>query len=445
MSSTADCVALREGLVGVEGLAAYAAGEIPAALPDPRTIRAIFASANYFDVLGVRPAIGRAFTASDSEGNGPVALIAHHVWTRQFNSDPAVLGRTVRVGNAFVHVVGVAPQFFGGVDRPRPGARAPELWLPMWLADRVLPLTFAEQRRQERDIYFVGRLKDDVDVLNVQMEADVVARRLANLRTQSSPGALAEVRRVWRVDPKSWHFGIIVVMPIPILVLACVNAANLMLARGSQQQREIAIRLSIGAARGRVIRQLFFESAALAAVSTVVAVAVASWGLQFVSRALDTPVPLDTTVLTLTIVTALATTVAFGLMPAIRLSAQQPLTTLGLGGGDATPRQSHMRSVLVAAQVALSIGLLATAWQLVATIRVFGQSMRLAGIGLIVGTAASVGVSRWIQSEYHGITGIDPLAVAASVGLSLVAMLLGSGIPAARASHLDPVQQLKDQ
>jgi hypothetical protein len=120
------------------------------------------------------------------------------------------------------------------------------------------------------------------------------------------------------------------------------------------------------------------------------------------------------------------------------------LTTLGLGGGDATPRQSRMRSVLVAAQVALSIGLLATAWQLVATIRVFGQSMRLAGIGLIVGTAASVAVSRWIQSEYHGITGIDPLAVAASVGLSPVAMLLGSGIPAARASHLDPVQQLKD-
>ena len=181
------------------------------------------------------------------------------------------------------------------------------------------------------------------------------------------------MRRVWRVNPGTWRVGAIVILPIPVLVLliACVNAANLMTARGSQRQREIAIRLAIGAGRGRVIRLLLLESALLAAAATAIALPVARWGMQFASTPLGVPIPFDLTVLTLTVAAAALTTVAFGLAPAVRVSAQRPSSTLGATGTrtDGRPGQSRARRVLVMAQVALSLGLLATAWQLVATVR----------------------------------------------------------------------------
>jgi len=167
--------------------------------------------------------------------------------------------------------------------------------------------------------------------------------------------------------------GMVIILPIPILVLliACVNAANLMTARASQRQREIAIRLAIGAGRGRVIRLLLVESALLALAATAIALPIARWGMQFASTPLGVPIPIDLTVLMLTVAAAALTTVTFGLAPAVRVSAQRPSSTLGATGArtDGRPGQSRTRRVLVMAQVALSLGLLATAWQLVATVR----------------------------------------------------------------------------
>lgn len=371
MTSTPDYLALGEGLTGLRGLAAYTQGEVPA-LPAARSLRSIFASANYFDVLGAQPAAGRTFGTADADAHAAVAVISHAAWTREFGGDPSALGRSIRVANTFVQIVGVAPPSFIGVDRVRPGDRPPDLWLPLWLADAVLPLTAAERRLQERDTYFVGRLIDGWEAPQLQAEALVVAQRLAAVRGQASGGA-AEVHRVWMVKPEHWHFGVMIVMPIPILVLAiaCLNAANLMLARGSERQREMAIRLAIGAARGRLIRQLLIESGVLASLATALALPVAWSALQLADSPLHLPIPIDGTVLAATILAAAATTIVFGLAPAVRVSAQQPSSTLGAGGArrDAVPRQSRMRRALVIAQVALSVGLLATAWQLVSTVR----------------------------------------------------------------------------
>jgi putative ABC transport system permease protein len=379
MSAPSDYDALRDGLTRLQGLAAYTAGDIPVALPEARSMRAAFTSANYFEVLGVRPAIGRLFSASDADMQAAVAVIAYSAWRREFGADPSVIGRSVRVADRFVHIVGVTPDRFAGIDRDRPGAarsmgagRPPDIWLPLWLADPVLPLTRGEQQRQQRDVYFVGRLKNGVGVSQLEAQAEVLAQRLAATRGEASQRGIAEVLRVWRVNPKHWHLGVIVVMPIPILVLAiaCVNAANLMMAHGAQRQREIAIRLAIGAGRARIIRQLLIESALLALVATAVAVPIASWGLQLASSPFNAPIPFDATVLALTILTAAGTTLVFGLTPAVRVSAQQPSSSLGPGTGkDALPAQSRTRRVLLIAQVALSMGLLSTAWQLVATVR----------------------------------------------------------------------------
>jgi predicted permease len=374
MSSPADHHALQEGVPGLQRLAAYTQGQLAVALPEARSMRGVLATADYFDVLGVRPAVGRMFEANDQQTHAAVAVIAHSVWTREFRADPSVIGRSIRVADAFVQIVGVAPEFFVGIDlRPARGDRGPDVWLPIWLADRVAPLTRAEQRRQERDLSFVGRLREGVQADQVRAEAAVVASRLAVGRGQAPTSGTSDVHPVTMANPAHRQLTVGIVLPIPILVLviACVNAANLMLARGSQRRREIAIRLAIGAGRGRIVRQLLIESAVLALLAASIAVPVAWWGLELASTPLGVPVPIDATVLALTLLTAAGTAVAFGLAPALRVSVQEPSRTLGPIGArtDAAPAQSRMRRGLIIAQVALSLGLVATAWQLVATVR----------------------------------------------------------------------------
>jgi predicted permease len=370
MSSTADYAALQDGLTGLEGLAEYAIGDVAVALPEARSMRGALTSANYFDVLGVRPAIGRTFGPADT--HGLVAVITHSVWTREFGADPTVIGRSIRVANEFVQIVGVAPERFVGIDlRPARGDRGPDVWLPIWLADRVLPLTRAEQRRQERDISFVGRLRNGATLPHVEAQAQVVASRLAAARAQGTQPVRAAVRQVWMGNPDRRNMTALVMLPIPILVLviACVNAANLMLAHGSQRHREIAIRLAIGASRRRIVTQLLIESGLLAFVAAAIALPIAWSGLQLARTPLSIPVPIDTTVLALTVLTACGTAVAFGLVPALRVTAKHPSSTLITARRDAVPRQSRMRRGLLVAQVALSLGLIATGWQLVATVR----------------------------------------------------------------------------
>lgn len=380
MSSPADYEMVGERLTGVRGVAAYAVADVTGALPDARAMRGVLASPNYFEVLGVRPVLGRTFSALDAEARARVAVIAHRMWMREFEGDPAVIGRSIRVGDEFVQVVGVAPDRFVGVDRPRPTGgrrmglgRPPDVWLPMWLRGRVLPRTGAAQVEPEPAYELVGRLDEHAGLAQLQAEAAALARGLAASKGQDADGARADVQRVWRVNPRHWSIGIAVVMPIPLLVLAiaCLNAASLMLARGSQRRREFAIRLAIGAGRGRIVRQLIIESSMLSLAAAAVAVPIAWWGLRLASVPFDMPVPLDATVLALTVLTAAGTAVAFGLVPAVRLSARQPAGTLvsSAARSDAVPGQSRVRRALVVAQVALSFALLATGSQLVSTVR----------------------------------------------------------------------------
>jgi predicted permease len=376
MSSPAAYDALRKDLAGLQDLAAYAPVDLAVGLPEAQSMRGLLVSANYFEVLGVRAVVGRTYDARDE--HTAVAVLAHSVWTGQLGGDPSVVGRSIRVADEIVEIVGVAPPFFVGVDRSmRPGARFPEIWLPLWLAGRVSAPAAAGNRRQEHDFSFVGRLRTGVDVRHVQTEADVLAARLAIARDEHAPASRAEVLPVWMTRPEHRPLLGLLVLPIPILVLviACVNAANLMLARGSQRAREMAIRLAIGASRGRVIRQLLFESLLLALAATVLAVPLASWALDVAGSPHGLPMPLDGTVLALAVLTAAGTAVAAGLVPAFRATAVQPAAALGpAAGGGATSRQARARRALVVAQVALSIGLLATAWQLVATLRAAGGS-----------------------------------------------------------------------
>ena len=123
LSAPGDYEIAREGLTGVQGLAAYAIGDIALGLPDARSMQGVLTSANYFDVLGVRPALGRTFSAIDAETHAEIAVIAHSMWKREFDADPSVIGRSMRVADQFVQIVGVAPPLFVGIDQPRPAGR----------------------------------------------------------------------------------------------------------------------------------------------------------------------------------------------------------------------------------------------------------------------------------------------------------------------------------
>src|SRR5580765_4703207 len=127
MSSASDYAALEEGLNGLQGLAAYTDGQVAAALPAARSLRALVTSPNYFEVLGVHAAAGRLFNTLDASAGAAVAVISYGAWSREFASDPSVIGRSIRVGDDFVQIVGVASPRFGGVDRVRPGDREPDI------------------------------------------------------------------------------------------------------------------------------------------------------------------------------------------------------------------------------------------------------------------------------------------------------------------------------
>jgi predicted permease len=376
-SSTFDDYRVLAGAIpGLDGLSASALTPMSiGARGRAIAVSGTLVSANYFDVLGVRLPLGRPFSAREEQpAEAAVAVIGHSLWHRVFGGVPSALGEFITVGGHSVRIVGVAPEGFGGVKR-RASLGGPEIWLPSGMADRVgIPEGSAGSVKlpaNEFSINYVGRLSAGSSVEEISNQAQVAAARMAAARPDGQHGAFANVTRVGVRYAAGILDEIAAIMLVPLLVLliGCINAANLLLARGSRQVRDTAVRLALGASRWRIVRQLLVESVLLALLSAAATLPLVAWMLAAIQASVPIPLAIDASVVLYTVAASLASVVGFGLVPALRMSSARPGAALGSSRtGEDRPR-SRMRQGLVVAQVALSLGLLATGGQLVTGVK----------------------------------------------------------------------------
>ena len=324
-------------------------------------------SPNYFTVLGVRPQLGRAFTADDHPSAQPIAVISDAMWHRLFHADPAMVGKTIvaTTGKAYT-VIGIGPPHFRGLERGVPT----DMWVPV-------TEEYGSQELNDRgykDFELLARLRPGATPAQAKMELATISQRLADAYP-----AFDKAKTVTLIsEQERLHdalFGALLLMAVVGLVLfiCCANVAGLVLARSETRRREIAVRLALGASRGRLVRQLLTESALLALAGTVCGLILASWLLSL-QPALMPPsnveVGLDLRLNVSVIVFALATSIVaaliFGLAPALEAAKSSLIPALKSeqsAGGQA--RRLHMRNTLVVGEIALAVVLVTASGLLV--------------------------------------------------------------------------------
>ena len=374
VASFDDYLMLRNAFTTLSGLAAQTTGDIAIRIDGrAESIRAAMVSSNYFDVIGVTPATGRFLSDAHLDRQGVV--INHSAWVGRFGSRPDIIGCFVELGTyGHARIIGVAPPGFVGSSRSDVGLLSTpvEMWMPIDIGRRVLPspgpdtLTRNDDPEASREYVFIGRLAPGVTRAAAQAEAAVVAGRLAT-RPDRSDTAIGFEPVTWgHVEQQMAFVGALLSVPALVLVIGCVNAANLLLARGTQQTRERAVRMALGASRWRVVRPMLLESLVLSAVAVLGSLLIARWAMIFVRAFIDLPMPIDARVLTFAGLVATGSTLVFALLPSLRLSAVAPGRTLGPSRDTDEPPRTRARHLMVVAQVALSAGLLATGTQLLA-------------------------------------------------------------------------------
>ena len=346
---------------------------------EPIRLNVGLVSANAFDVLGARPRLGRMFTAEEDRPNGPpLAVLGHSLWQVQFGGDPAVVGRKIMLNDVPVEVIGVMPEGFRlPTDFNVDAAEPTQLWRPVQIDSTNLS-------RGNHGFYAAGVLAPGQSAASVTAELQAVTRRLTEQgqypnAMQFTAFAVAlddEIRGELR--PAMWLLTGAVAF---LLLIACVNVANLLLVRGDARLREMAVRTAIGAAPRRLVRQLLTESIVLAVLGGVLGLALASAALQLLTSVDPTslpplaPVQLNVTVVVFTMVLAIVTTLLFGLVPALRTLHVNLVESLREGGQNATigGRRQRIRGALVATEVALAVVLVIGAGLMIRSLSALGD------------------------------------------------------------------------
>ena len=351
---------------------------------DADRVRIEAVSGDYFRTLGIDPAIGRVLGPDDDRtpDGHPVVVLSHAYWQNRFGGDPAAVGRSLRVNGHPMTIVGVVAPGFNGFDLGRPA----DLFAPLMMDTALTPTWTGLNDWRERWLHVSGRLRPGVSPERVAAVLDVTYRQLVQedfktVRTTFSEAERAEFlgktllvlpgakgRSQLRTEFSSPLITLMAMVAV-VLLIACVNVANLLMARASTQQQEVAVRLALGAGRFRLVRQRLTESLVLAGAGTLAGLLVASSATRLLigmlpDEAGSSPLSasLDLRVVGFAIALAVVTAIGFGLWPALRAtgpraSTLRPGTGRVLGGG----RQARLLRVLVVGQVALSLLLVAGA------------------------------------------------------------------------------------
>jgi predicted permease len=346
----------------------------------PRRTLASEVTANYFQIFGVSLALGRPFTAAEERigADVPVAIISHSLW-QQRGADPNMLGRSVQVNGAQFTVVGVAAEGFTGTSIP-----GPEVWLPLGAHDLfnrdATPAGRAFGAREAHELSVVGRLRAGTSVESVAPALTTVARRLEQAFPAVNAGYTLEMSKPSRLMfmPGAGSGAVtamlslvLMAMPAIVLLVACLNLANLLLARGHLRRQEMAIRSSLGGGRGRLTRQMLTEGLLLALAGGVVGLLLSGWATGAVLASVRPVLPvalslpeldLDWRVLVGTVGFSLVASLVFGAWPAWTLTGRAAVTDLKRHVGEDGRRPGGVRigNALVVGQVALSLLLLAS-------------------------------------------------------------------------------------
>ncbi|MBA2339724.1 MAG: ABC transporter permease [Pyrinomonadaceae bacterium] len=336
-------------------------------------------SGNYFDVLGISAAHGRTFLPEEDRTrlSHPVVVVSYGCWQRRFGADPSLVGKNIVLNNHNFTVVGIAPEGFNGSEI----AYTPELWVPMMMQSWIEPGGNWLERRDTQNLFATGRLKPGVSAVQAQASLNLLAQQIGQeypdtnegqTITLTPPGLIHPILR----GPVISFAGVLMGIVSLVLLIACTNLANLLLARATERRREIAVRLALGASRLRLVRQLLTESVLLSILGGVAGLLLALWAINLIAAfkpPIDFPLTLDLKldwrVFGFSLLVSLLTGVLFGLVPALQSTRPELVPALKDATSQLGYHRSRLRSGLVVAQVALSLVLLIAAGLVVRTLQ----------------------------------------------------------------------------
>src|SRR5215469_1410731 len=335
---------------------------------EPDQVWRVYVTGNFFRLFGVKPILGRGFTPEEEQvGHERVAMISYGIWQRRFGGDASIIGRPVVIDYQPYQIIGVLPRDFSLFER----SSGFDVWIPF-------AFNRAQLDRREYGLLVFGRLKPGVRLKQAQAEMEAITAALRKQYPENDQKARVHLALFQRELTTKVRSALLVFLAavVFVLLIACANVANLMLARAASRDREIALRAALGARRGRIFRQLLTESVLLAAVGGALGIIVAFGGIRFIHAALpggiqevprSSGVQLDGSVLAFTVGLSLLTGVIFGLAPAFQISRSELSESLKEGSrGSTAGRRSHiLRSSLIVSEVAVSLLLLVGAGLLV--------------------------------------------------------------------------------